>query len=171
MTIEQKKEALRNAASKELSSVYDLYKWKKVTGSENLFVLSGECGSEVRKAYLAGCEDAWGGEIFIDYNPAEDIVGIYIKDRPIQEKFKDDLMVLVEKYAPFKMQLSFDKDLSPLLSRTEKVEPQNFSKFFKEFKKEYDENFPLFYMISVSAKEWYDGFSIRETYCVDGVYY
>ena len=135
MTIEQKKEALRNAASKELSSVYDLYKWKKVTGSENLFVLSGECGSEVRKAYLAGCEDAWGGEIFIDYNPEEDIVGIYIKDRPIQEKFKDDLMVLVEKYAPFKMQLSFDKDLSPLLSRTEKVEPQNFSRFFEEFKK------------------------------------
>ena len=80
-------------------------------------------------------------------------------------------MVLVEKYAPFKMQLSFDKDLSPLLSRTEKVEPQNFSKFFEEFKKEYNENYPLFYMISVSAKEWYDGFSIRETYCVDGVYY
>lgn len=42
MTIEQKKEALRNAASKELSSVYDLYKWKKVKGSEKLFVLSGE---------------------------------------------------------------------------------------------------------------------------------
>ena len=46
MTIEQKKEALRNAASKELSSVYDLYKWKKVKGSEKLFVLSGECGSD-----------------------------------------------------------------------------------------------------------------------------
>ena len=171
MNSEQKKEALRNAASEELSSVYDLYKWKKVKGSENLFVLSGECGSEVRKAYLAGCEDAWGGEIYIDYNPTKDIVGIYIKDRPIQEKFKDDLIMLVEKHAPFKMQLSFDKDLSPLLSRTEKVEPQNFSEFFGEFRKEYDENFPLFYMISVSAKEWYDGFSVRETYCVDGVYY
>lgn len=55
MTLEQKKEALRNAASKELSSVYDLYKWKKVKGCENSFVLSGECGSEVRKAYLVGC--------------------------------------------------------------------------------------------------------------------
>ena len=77
MTIEQKKEALRNAASKELSSVYDLYKWKKVKGSEKLFVLSGECGSEVRKAYLAGCEDAWGGEIFIDYNQFYTLFGCF----------------------------------------------------------------------------------------------
>ena len=171
MTIEQKKEALRNAASKGLSSVYDLYEWKKVKDSESLFVLSGDCGSEARKVYLAGCKEAWGGEIYIDYNPEEDLVGIYIKDRPVQEKFKEDLLMLVEKHSPFKMQLSFDEELAPVLSRKEKVEPQNFAEFFEEFRKDYEENFPLYYMISVSAKKWYDGFNIGCSYCADGVYY
>ena len=171
MTIEQKKEALRNAAAEGLSSIYELYRWKKVEDNEGVFVLSGECGSEVRKAYLAGCRDAWGGEIYIDYNPEEDLVGIYIKERPIHAKFKDDILSIFMKHSPFDMNLSFDEEMTPILSRKSKVEPKDFLEYLKEFRRAYDEYYPLFYMISVCAVKWYDGFHIGATYCVDGVYY
>ena len=171
LTNREKMKALKTSASENVCIVYDYYVWKRTETDSNTFLLSGDLGSEVRKSHLAGCHDVWGGEIFIDYNPEEDLVGIYVKDRPIQEKFKDDLLALVDKHAPFKMQLSFDSDLTPLLSRKEKVEPQDFAEFFKEFCAAYEENYPLFYMITVSAKKWYDGFATRSSDCVDGVYY
>lgn len=172
LTRTEKSKELRKAAVEGLSCVYTEFVWKISKEVPNTFVLSGEIGGGVvRKAYLAGCHDVGGGEIYIDYNPDEDIVGINIKDRPIQEKFKEDLMMLIDKHSPFGMQLSFDDELAPILTRRERVEPRDFAKFFEDFRKAYEENYPLFYMISVSAKEWYDGFSTKCTYFVDGVYY
>ena len=172
LTIEQKKEALRNALSEVLSSVFGVIEWEKSTDSPHSFILDRkESERAVRTMYLAGCRDAWGGTISVKYNPADDIVGFYIKDRPIQAKFKDDLLSLFDKYSPFAMKLSFDEKMTPILSREEKVEPKDFQNFLNEFRKAYDEYYPLFYMITVCATEWYDGFAVRNTYCVDGVYY
>lgn len=172
MTIEQKKEALHDALSETLCSVFNVIEWEESIDDPNLFILDRkESVRAERTMYLAGCRDAWGGTISFKYNPVDDIVGIYIKDRPIQAKFKDDLLSLFDKYSPFDMKLSFDKKMTPILSKEEKVEPKDFRNFLNEFRKAYDEYYPLFYMITVSAIEWYDGFDIGSTYCVDGVYY
>ncbi len=172
MTIEQKKEALRNALSETLSSTFGVIEWEESKDKPNLFMLDRkETERAERTMYLAGCHDTYGGAISFKYEPEDDIVGVYIKDRPIQAKFKDDLLNLFDKYSPFGMKLSFDEKLTPILSREEKVEPKDFLSFLGEFRKAYDEYYPLFYMITVSAIEWYDGFRIGSTYCVDGVYY
>lgn len=71
-----------------------------------------------------------GNTIDLEYNPEEDIITIYVKDQPIQAKFKDDIVSIFEKYSPFNMELSFDNDLVPTLSRKEKVSPDDFSTFF-----------------------------------------
>ena len=172
MTIEQKKEALRNALIETLSSLFGVIEWEESKDEPNLFMLDRkETERAERTLYLAGCHDTYGGVISVKYEPEDDIVGIYIKDRPIQAKFKDDLLNLFDKYSPFGMKLSFDEKLTPILSREEKVEPKDFLSFLEEFRKAYDEYYPLFYMITVSAIEWYDGFRIASTYCVDGIYY
>lgn len=172
MTIEEKKETLRNALSETLCSTFKLIQWEESKNDPYVFILDRkESKRKERTMYLAGCRDAWGGMISVKYNPVDDIVGIYVKDRPIQAKFKDDLLNLFDKYSPFGLKLSFDEKMTPILSRKEKVEPKDFKNFLNEFRKAYDEYYPLFYMITVTAIEWYDGFNISSTYCVDGVYY
>ena len=114
---------------------------------------------------MAGCRDLYGGIIWVEYNPEDDIVGIYIKDRPIQPKFKEDVVHLFEKYAPFNMKVSFEGESTPIIFRKEKVEPQDFIKFFQDFRAAYDEYYPLFYMVTVSAIKWYDGFYIEGADC------
>ena len=64
-----------------------------------------------------------------------------------------------------RMKVSYERKTTPVISRKEKVEPKDFVKFFREFRKAYNENYPLFYMFTVSAKEWYDGFSIEGADC------
>lgn len=172
MTVERKKNMLRSALSEAWCSTFELIQWEESKDKPNVFVLDRKEGERSeRTCYLAGCHDICGGTISIEYNPTQDIVRLLIKDRPIQPKFKEDLLNLFDKYSPFGMKLSFDDELIPILSREEKVEPEDFLNFFNEFRKAYDEFYPLFYMITVSAVEWYDGFNIRSTYCLDGVYY
>lgn len=72
------------------------------------------------------------------------MVGIYVKDRPIQAKFKEDLKSLFEKYSPFNMKVSYKNSTIPVLFRKEKVEAKDLLKFFNEFKKAYKENYPFF---------------------------
>ena len=78
---------------------------------------------------------------------------------------KDDLKTLFEKYAPFNMQVKYERTSTPVLWRVEKLEPKDFLQFFKDFRKASDECYPLFYMFTVSAKEWYDGFYIEGADC------
>jgi hypothetical protein len=72
---------------------------------------------------------------------------------------------LFEKYAPFNMQVKYERNSTPILWRVEKLEPKDFLQFFKDFRKAYDEFYPLFYMFTVSAKAWYDGFAIEGADC------
>lgn len=58
------------------------------------------------------------------------------------------------------MKVSFERKTTPLISRKERVEPKDMLKFFKDFRKAYNEYYPLFYMFSVGSKEWYNGFNI-----------
>ena len=175
MTIEQKKEALREALSKAWNCStfnFEWIKWEESKDSSQTLVLSGKVSDNERYTFHhAGCKDVWGGQIYIDYNPEEDLVGIYIKERPIQAKFKDDILSIFMKHSPFGMSLSFDEEMTPLLAKKSKVEPKDFLEYLGEFRKAYDEYYPLFYMISVCAVKWYDGFFIGTTHCVDGVYY
>ena len=99
------------------------------------------------------------------------MLSIYLKDRPIQEKFKDDLVLLFEKHKPVDFKLTFDADMTPILSRKEMIKQEDFESFLNDFSDMYEEYYPLFYMVTVSAKGWYDSFSIMHSYCVDGVYY
>lgn len=115
--------------------------------------------------FLGSNENTHSGWIWIEYEPAKDLVGIYIKDRPIQEKFKEDIMALFEKHAPFGMKLSFEQQTTPVISKKERVEVENLPKFFMDFRKTYNEYYPLFYMVSVSAKEWNEGFFVLSSYC------
>ena len=162
MTIEQKKEALL----KELGEIWKMssgWKWKASKDNPNLFVLDGKEGPYIFTPYLAGCVDAWDSELKIEYTPEDDLIGICLKYRPIKAKFKEDLASIFEKHSPFQMVLTFDDKLTPIISRKAKVSPDDFKTFLDEFRKVYDENYPLFYMMTVSAIEWYDGFRIRCT--------
>ena len=49
--------------------------------------------------------------------------------------------------------------------REDKIEPADLLKFFNDFRKAYDAYYPLFYMVSVSAKKWYDRFNIAGSDC------
>lgn len=63
------------------------------------------------------------------------------------------------------MKVSYERNTTPIISRKEKVETKDLLQFFKEFKTAYKENYPLFYMFTVSAKAWYDGFNIFGSGC------
>ena len=163
MTIEQKKEALYKALNAAWDGAFE--GWEDFEESGKISILGVRTNDEGFTFYLAGCRDSYGGWIWIEYEAEKDIVGVYIKDRPIQAKFKDDLKSLFEKHSPFGMKVSYERKTTPVISRKEKVEPKDFVKFFREFRKAYNENYPLFYMFTVSAKEWYDGFSIEGADC------
>lgn len=166
MTINEKNEALYNAVNSAWNNSFD--GWEELEKSKenpDVFILGIKNQGEGFIFYLAGCRDTYGGWIWIEYEPEEDMVGVYIKDRPIQPKFKEDLKNLFEKHSPFNMKVSYEDESTPLISRKEKVEPKDFLKYFREFKKAYDEYYPLFYMFSVSAIRWYDGFYISGCDC------
>lgn len=161
MTIEQKKQALSNALAETWDRMFRSFEWKASKEKPNSFTWKNKIGPYEYTFYLVGCTDLYGNTIDIEYNPEEDVITIYVKDRPIQARFKDDIVAIFEKYSPFNMELSFDDDLVPTLSRKEKVYPSDFSTFLGEFCKAYEEFNFLFYMITICATEWYDGFEIR----------
>ncbi len=165
MTVEQKLEALYNAVNKAWNYAYDGWEWDEPENKSKPYVLGVKTNKNRFTFFLAGCEDTYGGWIWIEYEPEKDIVGIYIKDRPIQAKFTEDLKNLFEKHSPFNMKVSYERNTTPIISRKEKVETKDLLQFFKEFKVAYKENYPLFYMFTVSAKKWYDGFNIYGSDC------
>ena len=165
MTNDQKLNALYEAVNSAWNDAFDGWDWEESEENSGVFIL-GEPSNENGVAFfLAGCEDVYGGWIWIEYMPEEDFVSIYIKDRPVQPKFKEDLKNLFEKHSPFGMQLVYEDESTPIIMRDEKVAPKDLLKFFKEFREAYKENYPLFYMVSVSAKEWYDGFCVEGSEC------
>lgn len=161
MTNENKKRALLKALGETWDKMLSGWKWKPSRENPNLFVLDGNEGPYIFTPYLAGCIDAWDSELKIEYTPEDDLIGICLKYRPIKAKFKEDLASIFEKYSPFQMALTFDDKLTPIISRKAKVSPDDFQTFLDEFRRVYDENYPLFYMMTVSAIEWYDGFNVR----------
>lgn len=161
MTVEEKNEALYNAVNSAWNDSFDGWEeLDKLEDNTNVFILGEKYPENGFIFYLAGCRDLYGGWIWVEYEPEKDLVGVYIKDRPIQPKFKEDLKSLFEKHSPFNMKMSYEGKSTPVISRIEKVEPKDFVNFFGEFKKAYDEYYPLFYMFTVSAIKWYDGFDI-----------
>jgi hypothetical protein len=63
------------------------------------------------------------------------------------------------------MAVTYNEQFTPVISRKENVLPTDFFRFFKEFRKAYDEYYPLFYMFAVAAENWYDGFYIEGSDC------
>ena len=165
MTIEEKNEALYNAVNSAWNDAFFEWDPLELEGEPNVFIMGEKNPEKGFIFYLAGCRDTYGGYIWVEYEPEKDMVGIYIKDRPIQSKFKEDLKTLFEKHSPFNMKVSYECESIPIISRKEKVEPKDFLQFFREFKKAYDEYYPLFYMFTVSAQQWYDGFYIDFCHC------
>lgn len=165
MTIEEKFDALYNAANKAWKGAFEGWEWYEDSVASKKYVLGEKNQGNGFAFFLAGCRDSYGGLFWVEYDAQKDTVGIFVKERPIQEKFKEDLKSLFEKYAPFQMQVKYERTSTPVLWRVEKVEPENFLQFFKDFRKAYDEFYPLFYMFTVSAKAWYDGFSIASSDC------
>ena len=163
--IEQKLDALRQAIDNAWGgdvSGWDLEEdWDK-PGLYTIGEKTNDNGDLI--LFLSSNENTHCGWVWVEYEPEKDMVGIYIKDRPIQAKFKEDLQALFEKYAPFGMKLSFERKTTPVISRKEKVEIKDLPKFFKEFRKAYNEHYPLFYMVTVSAKEWNENFYPRSSY-------
>lgn len=165
MTTEKKLEALYSAVNNAWDDAFDGWEWSESENNPNVFILGENTIDNGYTFFLSGCEDIYGGWIWIEYEPEKDIVGIYVKDRPIQPKFKEDLKNLFEKYSPFNMKVRFERNTTPILYRKEVVELKGLTKYFKEFKKAYSANYPLFYMFTVSAKEWYDEFRICGADC------
>ena len=152
MTTEQKMDALYKAVNSAWDDAFDGWEWDESKDKPGVFVLGEPSNENGFTFFLAGCRDTYGGWIWIEYEREKDVVGVYIKDRPIQAKFKEDLQSLFEKHAPFGMKLSFEQGATPIISRKEKVEVKDLPKFFKDFREAYNEYYPLFYMVSVSAK-------------------
>lgn len=165
MTKEQKLEALFKAVNKSWKGAFDGWEWASCDEESQRYLLGEPMTFWGFAFFLTGCEDIYGGVIWLEYEPEKDLVGIYVKDRAIHPKFKDDMKALFEKHAPFGMKVSFGEKDIPILSREEKVAPKDLVKFFDEFKEAYRENYPLFYMFTVSAKSWYDGFSVAGSDC------
>ena len=165
MTIEEKNEALVNAVNKTWDNAFYDWEMEQDKDNPNLYLLGDRTNENGYLFFLAGCRDTYGGWVWIEYEPNEDTVGIYIKDRPIQSKFKEDITHIFEKYSPFGMKVRYEGESTPVIFRKEKVLPEDFEKFFREFRNAYDEYYPLFYMVSVSAKKWYDGFYIAFADC------
>ena len=94
MTNEQKKEALRKALVETWDRMFKDFEWEELEDNPNSFMWGnkvGELGSYPSYEYtfyLAGCVDLYGNTIDVEYNPEEDIISIYIKDRPIQANLK-----------------------------------------------------------------------------------
>lgn len=161
MTFEEKKEALRNAAKKVWKEDFCYCDMVQSEDNPNVFLLGSKSRKDGYLAFLDGCRDIPGGFLWIEYEPKEDLVALYIKDRPVQEKFKEDIVNLFEKHSPLNMKVYFEEESTPIISYKEKVLPEAFEQFFVRFREAYDEYYPLFYMVTVSAKEWYDGFHIE----------
>ena len=162
---EQKLEALYQALDSAWGGDVSGWEWKESDDKPGLFILgepSYENGDTI--LFIGSREEVHGGLIWVEYEPEKDVVGIYIKDRSIQAKFKDDLKTLFEKHEPFGMKLSFERKTTPVISRKEKVEVKDMLKFFKDFRKAYNEYYPLFYMVSVSTKKWNEGFFVLTAY-------
>ena len=151
--------------NKAWDAAFDGWEWLEDKKNHGTFILGEKSLKYGYAFHLAGCEDCYGSWIWLEYEPEKDLVGLYIKDRPVLPKFKGDLQNLFEKYAPFDMELSFEKDGAPVLSRKEQVRPEELLRYFEEFKLAYSENYPLFYMLTVSAQKWYDGFNIWGSDC------
>jgi hypothetical protein len=165
MTIEQKLDSLYNAVNKAWDDAFEGWEWDEPQNKSSPYVL-GEKHPENGYAFFLGVNEYhWGGCIWIEYEPEKNIVGIYIKDRPIKDYLIDDLKNLFEKYSPFDMKVSFTRKTTPIISKKEKVEPENFLNFFKEFRTAYKEYYPLFYMFTFSAKELYDGYCVVSGDC------
>ena len=165
MTVEQKLDALYNAVNKAWDNAFYGWEWMKPESKSKPYIL-GEKSSEYGFAFfLGGNEAVWGGLIWIEYAPQKDIVGIYIKNKPIKDYLTDDLKNLFEKHSPFNMSVSYQRKTTPIISRTEKVEPQNLLNYFREFRKAYKEYYPLFYMFDVSEKEFFDGICVTSGDC------
>ena len=165
MTNEQKLDALYKAVNSAWDDAFDGWDWEESEEKPGVFILGEPSNENGFTFFLAGCEDTYGGWIWVEYMPEEDFVSIIIKDRPIQPKFKEDIKNLFEKYSPFDMRVVYEDNSTPLIMRDDKVAPADLLKFFKDFRKAYDEYYPLFYMVSVSAKKWYDGFNIVGSDC------
>lgn len=163
--VEQKKEALINAVIKAWDDPFCDWELEESEDNPNVLVLGTKTPKTGFVFFMAGCRDLYGGIIWVEYEPEEDLVGIYIKDRAVQPQFKEDIVNLFEKYAPFNMKVSFEGESTPIISRKEKVEPQDFVNFFEDFRAAYDKYYPLFYMVTVSAIKWYDGFYIAGADC------
>lgn len=165
MTVEQKKEALINAVGITLDEGFMEWGLEASQDNSEVFIMGEKNPQNGFMFFMAGCRDTYGGWFWIEYEPKTDFVAIYIKDRPIQEKFKYDLKNLFEKHSPFNMTITYDENSAPIIFRKEKVLPEDFESFFRGFREAYDEYYPLFYMVSVSAKAWYDGFYIAGSDC------
>ena len=163
MTIEEKKQALHSAIDKAWGRT-PFYGAKWHESKPNLFVLGEKTfktGCLLLTAMMIDIECTINsGIIWFEYEPEKDLVGIYIKEGSIQQKFKEDFKALFEKYAPFNMKMTYERKTTPIISRVEKVEPKGFVQYLKEFKKAYRENYPLFYMFTVGRKDWYESFDV-----------
>ena len=165
MTTEEKLDALYEAVNKAWDGVFEGLDWIETEENSNRFMLGEDTTEHFFCFFLAGCRDTYGGWIWVEYAPEENKVGIYIKDRPIQPYLKDDLKNLFEKHAPFGMEVVYEKESTPIIRREETVLPENLEDFFAQFKAAYDAHYALFYMFSVSAIRWYDGFCIDCSDC------
>ena len=165
MMVEQKLETLYNAVNKAWENAFVGWQWEEPETKYEPYIL-GERHPEYGYAFfVAANEDYRGGYIWIEYEPEEDIVGIYIKESPIKEYLVEDLKNLFEKYSPFNMKVSYQSKTTPVIFREEKVEPENFLEYFKEFKVAYKKYYPLFYMFTVSTNEMDDGICITSGDC------
>ena len=165
MTVEQKLDVLYNAVNKAWENAFDGWEWITDDSNPNKYILGDTTKENGFLFFLAGCLDTYGGWIWIEYEPQNDIVGIYIKNRPIQPELKEDLAILFEKHSPFNMKVMYEDISTPIISRVEKVQPKFLLNYFNEFRNAYDKFYPLFYMFSVSAIKWYDGFYIAGSGC------
>ena len=160
----QKMDALYQAVNSAWGNAFCGWEWDK-SDKPGLFILGDPTRDHGHTFFLAGFEDEYGGWVYsgwiwIEYEPEKDLVGIYIKNESIKAKFKDDLKAAFKKHAPFGMKLSFERQTTPIISKNEKVEVKDLLKYFKDFRKAYNEYYPLFYMVTVSTKQWYDRFHI-----------
>lgn len=126
MTVEQKLETLYTAVNKAWGDAFDGWEWEEPESKSKPYVL-GEKHPEYGFAFfLGGCEDFWGGLIWVEYEPEKDIVGIYIKERPIKDYLIEDLKNLFEKHAPFNMKVSYQRKTTPYYPEKKKLNLKTF---------------------------------------------
>ncbi len=165
MTVEQKLEALYEAVNEAWDNAFEGWEWSEPFVEWEPYVLGEKYPENGFAFFLGGCEAFFNGLIWIEYKPEEDIVGICVEGRPIKDYLIEDLKNLFEKHSPFNMTVSYHSKTIPVISRKEKVEPENFLKFFKEFKDAYEEYYPLFMMFTVSERDFYDGTCVTSGDC------